>query len=87
MVINAERLRVAVQAGFVENEDVIQTHPANGADDPLDINALPWRTWRSHHLLDSIAFTYSTKSAPNIRSRSRSRLRGALSNGNASRNC
>src|SRR4030088_328307 len=53
MVVSAERLQVAVQAGFVQDDDVVQTFSANGTDDPLDIGALPWRTWRRQHLLDS----------------------------------
>jgi len=32
MIVGAVRLQVAVQAGFVEDDDVIQTLSANGAD-------------------------------------------------------
>ena len=46
MIIGAEPVQVMVQAAFVEDDDVIQTFPAKGADDALDVCSLPWRTWR-----------------------------------------
>jgi len=46
MIIAAERLQVMAQAAFVEDDDVIQTLPTNGADDAFDVGSLPWRTWR-----------------------------------------
>ena len=46
MIIAAERLQMMAQAAFVEDDDVIQTLPTDGADDAFDVGSLPWRTWR-----------------------------------------
>jgi hypothetical protein len=54
VIITAERLEVAVQTGLVEHNQVVQAFATYGADDPFDIRALPWRTWRRKHLFDSL---------------------------------
>ena len=47
---------MARQAGLIKNDDVIQIFPANGADHPFDIRALPGRAWGGQHLFDSHRF-------------------------------
>ena len=75
MIIVREFSEVAIQVSFTEYDHVIQALPPNAADDPLDIGSLPGRPRRGAEstCLMPIAFTCFTKSAPKIRSRSRSR--------------
>ena len=35
---------------LVQDDDVVQTFPADGSDNPLDISILPRRSWRDQHL-------------------------------------
>src|SRR5215471_498676 len=44
------------QAGFTENDHVIQALPPNGADHPLDVRTLPRRSWRSQQFLNAQLF-------------------------------
>jgi hypothetical protein len=37
---------MALQGAFVEYDHVIQTFPADGANQPLNVSPLPRRTWR-----------------------------------------
>ncbi len=37
MIVSVERLPGAVHAGFVQDDDMVQTFSANGTDDPLDL--------------------------------------------------
>jgi hypothetical protein len=53
MIITAECLQMVVQAAFIEDNDVIQAFATNGADEPFDIRALPWRSRCRQHLVDS----------------------------------
>src|SRR5215471_11665040 len=56
MVIVLEFSEVLRQAGFTENDHVIQALPPNAADHPLDVRTLPRRSWRSQHFLNAQLF-------------------------------
>ena len=45
-----------VQGRFVENDHMVQTFAANGADHPFDVRTLPRRSWRSQHFLNAQLF-------------------------------
>src|SRR6266481_7082714 len=53
MIIVREFSEVAIQVSFTEYDHVIQTLPANAADQPLDIGSLPRRPGRREHLFDT----------------------------------
>ena len=53
MVVVRELSQVVRQAGFTEDDHVIQALPPNGADHPLDVGTLPRRSWRSQHFLNA----------------------------------
>ena len=53
MIIGREPLEMAIQAPFVESNDVIQALAANRADHPFDIATLPGRARGRKHLLDA----------------------------------
>src|SRR3982750_2921384 len=53
MVVVDKRLEMAGQAGLMEHDDVIQALPANGANHPFDIGALPGRPWGRQDLFDA----------------------------------
>jgi len=53
---NREFSEVLRQAGFTENDHVIQALPPNGADHALDVRTLPRRSWRSQHFLNAQLF-------------------------------
>ena len=42
-----------VQGRFVENDHMVQTFAANGADHPFDVRTLPRRSWRSQRFLNA----------------------------------
>jgi hypothetical protein len=56
MVIVREFSEVLRQAGFTENDHLIQALPPHGADPALDVRTLPRRSWRSQHFLNSQLF-------------------------------
>ena len=85
MIIVHECLEVPVLAPFVEHDQVIQAFSTDSTDDPLNVSTLPRGTRRRQHLFEPIALTCFTNSWPKIRSRSRSRYRGTVSHGKASR--
>src|SRR3981189_1349111 len=52
MMVAAELLQVATQAGFAEDDHMVQALAADRTDDALDIRTLPWGAGRRQHLLD-----------------------------------
>jgi hypothetical protein len=72
---------------LIEHDDVIQTIPANGTDHAFDERILPRRLWRCNHFLDSQALDPSLRGVAIDAISSRNKLRGAVSNGNASTIC
>src|SRR6266404_8500228 len=53
MIIGDEALKMAVQAGFVEHDHMVQAFATKSADHTFDVGALPWRARRRQHLFDS----------------------------------
>jgi hypothetical protein len=72
------------QVPLIEDDDVIETFAADRADDAFDIGVLPGRSRRSETSSIAIAWTRSRNDRPYDASRSRSRKRGAVSQGKAS---
>jgi hypothetical protein len=56
MVVVEKPLEMARQTGLVENDDVVQALPANRADHPFDVGALPGRARGRQHLFDPHGF-------------------------------
>src|SRR4051794_23430584 len=53
MIITAESVKVAVQAGLVEYDQVIKAFATDAANDPFDIRALPRTPRGRKHLFDA----------------------------------
>src|SRR5271170_4291352 len=81
MIVVDEVLKVSVQTALVEYDHVIQALASNGADHPFDVGRCQCDRGAESTCRMPMAFTWSTKSAPKIRSRPRSRYRGAASPG------
>ncbi len=88
MIVGDKTLKVPVKASFVKYNYMVQALAADSPDHALDIGArCQGDRGADSTCLIPIAFTCSTNSWPKILSRSRSRYRGAVSHGNASRSC
>src|SRR6266481_1917373 len=64
MIVVREFSEVAIQVSFTEYDHVIQTLPANAADQPLDIGSLPRRPGRREHLFDTHGLHVVVKEGP-----------------------
>ena len=53
MIVSHERLKVLVQASFIEHNHMIEALTTYGADHAFNVGALPWRARRRQHLFDS----------------------------------
>jgi len=72
------------QVALIDDDDVIEAFAADRADDASDIGVLPRRSWRGNDLLDGHRLDTVAEGRPYEASRSRSRKRGAVSQGKAS---